>query len=38
VNAHGGRIYAENLDGLGRGERGGARLVVELPLAASPRS
>jgi two-component system, OmpR family, sensor histidine kinase ChvG len=38
VNAHGGRIYAENLDGLGRGERGGARLVVELPLAVSPRS
>ncbi|OQW63977.1 MAG: hypothetical protein A4S17_00245 [Proteobacteria bacterium HN_bin10] len=33
VTAHNGRIYAENIDGLGRGERGGARLVVELPLA-----
>ncbi|MGD9966039.1 MAG: ATP-binding protein [Hyphomonadaceae bacterium] len=33
VNAHGGRIYAQNIDGLGRGEHGGARLVVELPLA-----
>lgn len=35
VTAHGGRIYAENLDALGVGrERGGARLIVELPLAA----
>jgi two-component system sensor histidine kinase ChvG len=34
VNAHDGRIYAQNIDGLGRGESGGARLVVELPLAA----
>ncbi|MEZ5996480.1 MAG: ATP-binding protein [Hyphomonadaceae bacterium] len=33
VNAHGGRIFAQNLDGLGRDERGGARLTVELPLA-----
>ncbi len=33
VTAHGGRIYAQNIDGLGRGEHGGARLVVELPLA-----
>jgi two-component system sensor histidine kinase ChvG len=33
VTAHGGRIYALNIDGLGRGESGGARLVVELPLA-----
>lgn len=28
-----GRIYAQNKDGLGRGESGGARLIVELPLA-----
>lgn len=33
VTSHGGRIYAQNKDGLGRGESGGARLVVELPLA-----
>ncbi|MGE0047187.1 MAG: ATP-binding protein [Hyphomonadaceae bacterium] len=33
VTAHGGRIFAENIDGLGRGDSGGARLVVELPLA-----
>jgi two-component system sensor histidine kinase ChvG len=33
VTAHSGRIYAQNIDGLGRGESGGARLVVELPLA-----
>jgi two-component system sensor histidine kinase ChvG len=33
VNSHGGRIYAQNRDGLGLGESGGARLVVELPLA-----
>jgi two-component system sensor histidine kinase ChvG len=32
VNAHMGRIYAQNVDGLGRGEHGGARLVVELPV------
>lgn len=28
-----GRIFAQNKDGLGRGESGGARLTVELPLA-----
>lgn len=28
-----GRIYAQNKDGLGRGDSGGARLIVELPLA-----
>jgi two-component system sensor histidine kinase ChvG len=28
-----GRIYAQNKDGLGRAESGGARLIVELPLA-----
>jgi two-component system sensor histidine kinase ChvG len=33
VSAHGGRVYAQNKDGLGRGESGGARLIVELPLA-----
>ncbi len=33
VTSLGGRIYAQNKDGLGRGESGGARLVVELPLA-----
>ncbi|MEQ1811057.1 MAG: ATP-binding protein [Terricaulis sp.] len=33
VTSYGGRIYAQNKDGLGRGESGGARLVVELPLA-----
>jgi two-component system sensor histidine kinase ChvG len=33
VTSHSGRIYAQNIDGLGRGEHGGARLVVELPLA-----
>ncbi len=33
INSHGGRIYAQNKDGLGRGESGGARLIVELPLA-----
>lgn len=33
INSLGGRIYAQNKDGLGRGESGGARLVVELPLA-----
>jgi two-component system sensor histidine kinase ChvG len=38
VSSHGGRIYAQNLDGLGRGERGGARLIVELPLAAAARA
>jgi two-component system sensor histidine kinase ChvG len=38
VTSHGGRIYAQNLDGLGRGERGGARLIVELPLAAAARA
>ncbi len=37
VTAHQGRIYAQNLDGLRAGERGGARLVVELPQAAPPR-
>jgi len=37
VTSHGGRIYAQNLDGLGRGERGGARLIVELPLASAAR-
>ncbi|MGQ0531084.1 MAG: ATP-binding protein [Caulobacteraceae bacterium] len=34
VTAHNGRVYAQNIDGLGRAERSGARLVVELPLAA----
>jgi two-component system, OmpR family, sensor histidine kinase ChvG len=34
VTSHGGRIYAQNIDGLGRGDSGGARLVVELPLAS----
>jgi two-component system, OmpR family, sensor histidine kinase ChvG len=39
VTAHGGRIYAENLDALGAGnERGGARLIVELPLAAPQKA
>jgi two-component system sensor histidine kinase ChvG len=38
VTSHGGRIFAQNLDGLGRGERGGARLIVELPLAAAARA
>lgn len=33
VTSYGGRIYAQNKDGLGRGESGGARLIVELPLA-----
>ena len=33
ITSHGGRIYAQNIDGLGVGESGGARLVVELPLA-----
>jgi two-component system sensor histidine kinase ChvG len=33
VTSHGGRIFAQNIDGLGRGEHGGARLIVELPLA-----
>lgn len=37
VTAHGGRIYAENIGGEG-GRRSGARLIVELPLAPSPRS
>jgi two-component system sensor histidine kinase ChvG len=36
VTAHGGRIYAQNRDGQGK-ERGGARLVVELPLASAPK-
>ena len=36
VTAHGGRIYAQNRRRPGRGERGGARLVVELPLAREP--
>lgn len=33
ITSHGGRIYAQNKDGLGRGDSGGARLIVELPLA-----
>jgi two-component system sensor histidine kinase ChvG len=33
ISAHGGRIFAQNKDGLGRGDSGGARLVVELPSA-----
>jgi two-component system sensor histidine kinase ChvG len=33
VTSHGGRIFAQNIDGLGRGEHGGARLIVEMPLA-----
>ncbi|MEQ1818128.1 MAG: ATP-binding protein [Terricaulis sp.] len=33
VTSYGGRIYAQNKDGLGRAESGGARLIVELPLA-----
>ena len=33
ITSLGGRIYAQNKDGLGRGESGGARLIVELPLA-----
>lgn len=33
VTSYSGRIYAQNKDGLGRGESGGARLIVELPLA-----
>jgi two-component system sensor histidine kinase ChvG len=33
VTSYGGRIYAQNKDGLGRGDSGGARLIVELPLA-----
>lgn len=37
IAAHQGRIYAQNLDGLGVGERGGARLIVELPLAGPQR-
>jgi two-component system sensor histidine kinase ChvG len=32
ITSHGGRIYAQNKDGLGRAESGGARLVVEFPL------
>ncbi len=37
VGAHEGRIFAQNIDGLGRGERGGARLIVELPLAIAQK-
>jgi two-component system sensor histidine kinase ChvG len=38
VTALGGRIYAQNLNSLGAGsERGGARLVVELPHASAPK-
>lgn len=33
VTSLGGRIFAQNKDGLGRGVSGGARLTVELPLA-----
>ncbi|MEQ1493230.1 MAG: ATP-binding protein, partial [Terricaulis sp.] len=33
VTSYGGRIYAQNRDGLGRADGGGARLIVELPLA-----
>jgi len=33
ISSIGGRIYAQNIDGLGRGESGGARLIVELPVA-----
>lgn len=33
ITSLGGRIYAQNRDGLGRAESGGARLIVELPLA-----
>jgi two-component system sensor histidine kinase ChvG len=33
ITSLGGRIFAQNTDGLGRGESGGARLTVELPLA-----
>jgi two-component system sensor histidine kinase ChvG len=33
VTSLGGRIFAQNKDGLGRGASGGARLTVELPLA-----
>lgn len=33
ITSLGGRIFAQNKDGLGRGESGGARLTVELPLA-----
>ncbi len=32
ITSHSGRIYAQNKDGLGRGESGGARLIVEMPL------
>jgi two-component system sensor histidine kinase ChvG len=36
VTAHGGRVYAQNLDALGANSaRGGARLVVELPQAGA---
>jgi two-component system sensor histidine kinase ChvG len=38
VTAHQGRIYAQNIDSLGRGERGGARLIVELPLASPQKA
>jgi two-component system sensor histidine kinase ChvG len=34
ITSHGGRIYAQNKDGLGRGDSGGARLIVEMPLSA----
>jgi two-component system sensor histidine kinase ChvG len=37
VTTHGGRIYAENIRGQ-TGRSAGARLIVELPLAASHRS
>lgn len=38
VTAHGGRIYAQNLDALGANSaQGGARLVVELPQAAASK-
>ncbi|MCX7358280.1 MAG: sensor N-terminal transmembrane domain-containing protein [Alphaproteobacteria bacterium] len=33
ITSYGGRIYAQNKDGLGRAESCGARLIVELPLA-----
>jgi two-component system sensor histidine kinase ChvG len=38
VTAHSGRIYAQNVQGLGAGGATGARLVVELPLASAHAS
>jgi two-component system, OmpR family, sensor histidine kinase ChvG len=39
VTAHGGRIFAQNLDALGaNAAQGGARLVVELPQATGNRA